>query len=345
MTDPINRNYTAWYCGDITRQQAEDILRREDLPRISNNFCDRNVFLLRHASKFEKDGVPPFSQYVLSCRFNNNHCDHYRIFYHRTALTGYPASAIGFYIETSQNHHSGHDFIGNTEELEENLKMGQIELQIKDPVTGEQNKRPMKCFPITRTYDMPVAPEKNSHNNIINNNNLTPTPKTPPRQKTSPNKTPVLNSKNSTPKNEEYHDIPQELESPKNKIINPNPPNPTISIDEKFKEKSGWLQVTKKNLVFNSEQRLYCTLTKNSIEYYNVPPEINANKDPIDRINFSDILEVLSNDKKDRNFVLKVANKTDLKFKCENKKERDQWFELIRERKRWIDRNGNIAGV
>ena len=172
MTDPINRNYTAWYCGDITRQQAEDILRREDLPRISNNFCDRNVFLLRHASKFEKDGVPPFSQYVLSCRFNNNHCDHYRIFYHRTALTGYPASAIGFYIETSQNHHSGHDFIGNTEELEENLKMGQIELQIKDPVTGEQNKRPMKCFPITRTYDMPVAPEKNNHNNNNNQKNV-----------------------------------------------------------------------------------------------------------------------------------------------------------------------------
>jgi len=323
MTDPINRNYTAWYCGDITRQRAEEYLRHEDLSIISNSFCDRNVFLLRHASKFEKDGVAPYSQYVLSCRFNNDHCDHYRIFFHRTALTGYDASNIGFYIETSQNHHSGHDFIGNTEELERNLKTGQIELQIKDPVTGEQNKRPMKCFPITRTYDLPVE------------NNRSPVVRTPAKHS---------NTLSSTPIQREYNDIPQQQDSPK--IVNPNPPNPTQSIDEKFKEKSGWLLVTKKNLLsFKSEKNIYFNLTKNRIEQFNVPPEINANKDPVDTIAYSSILEVLTDEKNDKNFHLKVANKSDMKFKCNSKTERDQWFEIIRERKRWFDRNGNIAGV
>lgn len=153
MTDP--NISTHWYKGNITRDQAVDYLKQTQLSDIAPNFADQNVFLVRWSPKFEKPNTdkPKYSQYVLSVRFNDETLKHYRIFYHNRPLPGYEEHQVGFYIETSTNHSSGFDYIGNPDILCENLENGKIELE-KSSVVNDINgnvsieRKPYKCFPI-----------------------------------------------------------------------------------------------------------------------------------------------------------------------------------------------------
>jgi len=315
---------SSWYRGNIDRPAAEDLLKREALTQISNIKEHQNAFLVRHSKKFESDPTK-FSQYVLSVRFYNEKFKHYRIFYHTTALAGYEPSNIGFYIETSQSHPSGFDFIGRPDVLEENLKQGLIELEIgldennpnfeSDKKSGKINRKPFKCSPIQ-----------------------------PPGIITNPSYDKVAK--------EEYHKMPVDAPETRQTKSIINQKKSTVQIKpQTLEEMRGWLSFSEKSKlsIFKDEKRWYYQLTDHEMQRFTVPPEHNNDKTPNASISLNDILEVVNHPNKKNKFILKVVNRSDQKYTCGDPKngenvgeERDKWCDAIRQRLKWIRNKGKI---
>lgn len=315
----------SWYHGNIDRPTAERLLKAENLSQLATNSADQNVFLLRHSKKFETQ-PNTFSQYSLSVRFNNEQFKHYRLYFHNTPLSGYQAHETGFYIDTSQNHPSGYDFIGSAEVLEQSLKDGQIELEISPPgntlaqdpnnsnnnsnnnnSNSSSNRRPFKCYPISPTYDRIAGDARKS----------------------------------------EYHSMPHEAPPPR--VHNKS----TVQIKQiQFDEMRGWLSFSSKSplSIFKDDRKWFYQLTNNELQWFLVNPDHNIGKAPTGSMSLNDILEVRSHPEKKNKFTLKLVNRSDQKYTCSEDKDsnltgeqlRDKWCETIKQRIKYLQQGGRI---